>query len=64
MMSCDHGGLKWPLKTAMRLIINFITPISPDMTDTSAYRPTIEERLVASVLVHERPHTGQTMYKI
>jgi len=29
------------------------------MADTSSY--SIEERLVASVWVHERQHTGQTM---
>ena len=38
---------------------SFITSISPDMTHTSAF--TIEERLVASVWVHERPQTEQTM---
>ena len=32
------------------------------MTDTSVY--SIEERLVASVWVHERPNTGQTMSEI
>ena len=32
------------------------------MTDTSVY--SIEERLVASIWVHETPHTGQTMSEI
>ena len=41
---------------------HFITSISPDMTDTSAFA--IEERLVAGVWVHTRPHTGETMSQI
>jgi hypothetical protein len=32
------------------------------MADTSSY--SIEERLVASVWVHERQHTGQTMFQV
>ena len=32
------------------------------MADTSSY--SIEERLVASVWVHERKHTGQTMSQV
>jgi len=32
------------------------------MADTSSY--SIEERLVASVWVHERQHTGQTMSQV
>ena len=32
------------------------------MADTSSY--SIKERLVASVWVHERQHTGQTMYQV
>jgi hypothetical protein len=32
------------------------------MADTSSY--SIEERLVASVWVHERQHTGQTVFQV